>query len=138
MQKSAEPGPSLQLLEEQLAAEQDGHRKSKVRSPTQLTLQDFSQKQRGYLHVHLSSGTCRLMSGGSWFLQAKVDQVRADLEQLQQALDASTSALTDRDAFWKEELLRAQRDLQTWQAQVAVSCALHNWELLYALADYLI
>ena len=56
--------------------------------------------------------------------QAEVERLRADLEQLQQASEASASALTDRDALWKEELLRAQRDLQSSQAQVVVSCTL--------------
>ncbi|BDA50973.1 probable Golgin candidate 4 at C-terminar half [Coccomyxa sp. Obi] len=49
---------------------------------------------------------------------AELDETRVGLQKAEEALEASASALADRDAFWKEELQHAQQDMQSYQAQV--------------------
>lgn len=46
------------------------------------------------------------------------------LQKAEEALEASASALADRDAFWKEELQHAQQEMQSYQAQMVVCAVL--------------
>lgn len=67
--------------------------------------------------------------------------MRVRLQKAEDALEDSASALTNRDAFWKEELQQAQQDRQSYQAQVLVCAILFEKnptvnELEYAYDSY--